>query len=83
MKDNLTRRTALGAVGTAGVAALGVMALLPSKAAAAEHPHLTRLDELRGPEELEDAPTTSAATRRGHRGHRPRHRQIKACIDNE
>jgi hypothetical protein len=58
MKDNLTRRAALGAVGTAGLAALGAMALLPSKAAAAEkYPHIkAALEELRSAkQELNDA----------------------------
>ena len=44
MKNNLTRH-ALGTVGTAGLAALGVAALLPSKAAAAEYPKLKHAKE--------------------------------------
>lgn len=60
MKDNMTRRAALGMVGTAGLAALAASALLPSRAPAAEkHPKiraaLADLKEAR--DELKEADT--------------------------
>ncbi len=60
MKDSLTRRAALGVVGTAGLAALAATTLSPSRASAAEkHPKiraaLADLKEAR--EELKTADT--------------------------
>ena len=60
MKDNLTRRAALGVVGTAGLAALTATALLPTRSQAAEkHPHIrAALEELRAArDELKAADT--------------------------
>jgi hypothetical protein len=62
MSDGMTRRAALGAVGTAGLAALTVTLLAPPKALAAEkekHPKIRKaLDDLHdAKEELDKAAT--------------------------
>jgi hypothetical protein len=86
MKDNLTRRAALGAVGTAGLAALAATVLSPSRAAAEDHPHLHRVKD-----ELEAAKDELEAAKHGFKGHKAAAidaikealHQVNILIDNE
>ncbi|HVS35112.1 MAG TPA: hypothetical protein VMS17_05985 [Gemmataceae bacterium] len=86
MSERLTRRAALGAIGTTGLAALAATAFLPSKAAAGEHPHLHRvLEELRAAkDELENTEHRFGGHKReAIEAIRVAIDQVKICIDNE
>ena len=92
MKDNLTRRAALGAVGTAGLAALAAGALLPSRAAADKdkdeerHPHIHRAIE-----ELREARKDLEGAEHDFEGHRKEAieaieaavKQLRICLEHD
>lgn len=84
MKDNLTRRTALGTVGAAGLAALTATVLTPSRAAAANYPKLRHaLDAL---SDARDELKKTDYNFNGHKGEALEAiaeavKQVQKCID--